>query len=95
MGNGLCNRQTTLKKKENTPSGVAQSTARLLCMTLGGIHTRHSKNVAEMKEELDKISLEHCVDLICNYSYWLMLVRPKRVNQLLNPKGSRFFHPAM
>ena len=79
--------------EENMPSGVAQSILTSTCLTLCGmtlrtVHTRHSKNIAKLKqfckEEWSKIPPDRCAGLIRNYRKHFVLgyCCQRRVNQL-------------
>ena len=91
--------------EENMPSGVAQSvltSTRLRCcgMTSRVVHTRHPKNIAELKqffkEEWSKIPPDRCAGLIRNYRKCLVEVFAVKggVNQLVKVFTS-FSHNAL
>ena len=65
--------------EENMPSGVLTSTRLRFCgMTSSAVHTRHPKNIAELKqfckEEWSKMPPDRCAGLIRNYRKCLVEV---------------------
>ena len=87
--------------EENTLSGEAQSrvllATRLRCcgMTSRAVHTRHPKNIAELKqfckEEWSKIPPDSCAGLIHNYRKCLTLLLPKEGQPVIKSKVSHTF----